>query len=72
MAKRDSASLDPVQAAAKKLFLERLERQRAEREEQARHQVRARFSVPEEEDQPPRRDWSQVIDRDGRVRWQQP
>ena len=73
MAKRNArASLDEptpeaVQAAAKRLFYERLARQRAEREAQARQRAKPRTFIPEE-DQPPRRDWSSVLDSHGRVR----
>ena len=73
MAKRNArASLDEptpeaVQAAAKKLFYERVERQRAEREAQARQRAKPRTFIAEE-DQPQGRDWSIAFDSQGRVR----
>jgi hypothetical protein len=54
----EEPSPDAVQAAAKKLFFERVERQRQEREEQAKRP----------EDEPRGRSWTDVVDQHGNVR----
>jgi hypothetical protein len=60
-------SPDAVKAAARRLFLERLARQRAEREEQARQQAKPRTHL-RPEDEPRGRNWADVVDSNGRIR----
>lgn len=63
----EEPSPDAVKAAAKRLFLARLERQRAEREEQARQHAKPRTHV-RPEDEPRGRNWAAVVDSQGRIR----
>ena len=60
----EEPSPDAVKAAAKRLFLERLARQRAEREEQARQHAKPRTHL-RPEDEPRGRHWADVVDSSG-------